>query len=154
MFFIRRCSPHLVSTMFFYGNKAHIQRFHHFLQLGPLPCDLKFLPIRGRGSPPLEYKLAHVTCFNQWDFNCCDKSRSPKCACMIELAVMSLSHCQEKNFPPWPLLLHSELLLSRHQQTWAQTTARTKLWPSSLKQRSWLEPQLTYDLFRHMNKKK
>lgn len=100
VFFIRRCSPHLVSTMFFYGNKAHIQRFHHFLQLGPLPCDLKFLPIRGRGSPPHEYKLAHVTCFNQWDFNCCDKSRSPKCACMIELAVMSLSHCQEKNFPP------------------------------------------------------
>lgn len=152
MFFIRRCSPHLVSTMFFYGNKAHIQRFHHFLQLGPLPCDLKFLPIRGRGSPPHEYKLAHVTCFNQWDFNCCDKSRSPKCACMIELAVMSLSHCQEKNFPP---MTTASSLWAPTKQTPADLSPNySKLWTSSLKQRSWLEPQLTYDLFRHMNKKK
>ena len=99
----------------FLWNKACLPIFHQSLHPGPLPCDLEVLPLRGREFPPLDYKQAHVTCFNQWDFNSGEESRNSSVLERLSLLARALSFPRRRTLPWWPPLLQSELPLSRRQ---------------------------------------
>ena len=112
----------------FLWNKACLPIFHQSLNPGPLPCDLEVLPLRGREFPPLDYKQAHVTCFNQWDFNSGEESRNSSVLEWLSLLARALSFPRRRALPWWPPLLQSELPLSRCSRPEPKLSSRPAAW--------------------------